>query len=289
MATIPERRIKMGDDRRKPMYPDLFAVSRLRKETYDTFTLELESGNGSDGFDFRPGQFNMLYLFGVGEVPISISGDPADRKSLVHTIRAVGAVTKEMAKLKKGDVLGVRGPFGTPWPTDKIEGKDLIVIAGGIGLAPLRPVIYYALANRDKIGKFVLLYGSRTPRDILYWQELEQWRARFDFEVLVTVDRATGNWQGNVGVVTLLVPKATFDPANAVAMVCGPEIMMRFTALELMKRDIAPEQIYLSQERNMKCGIGHCGHCQYGHTFVCKDGPVFRYDALVDLFKKRDI
>jgi NAD(P)H-flavin reductase len=289
MATVLERQIKMGDDNQNPMHPKLFKVMKVRKETHDTFSLNLEASDGSGGFHFQPGQFNMLYLFGVGEAPISISGDPGVKKTLTHTIRAVGAVTKGMMKLKKGDSLGVRGPYGTTWPTKEAEGKDVVIIAGGIGLAPLRPVIYHLLSNREKFGKTVLLYGARTPDDLLYVQELEQWRSRFDFEVLVTVDRALGKWQGNIEVVTRLIPKATYDPANSIAMVCGPSIMMRFTVLELMKQGLTQNQIYISEERNMKCGIGHCGHCQIEHIFVCKDGPVFRYDAMVELFKKRDI
>jgi NAD(P)H-flavin reductase len=272
-----------------PMLPVLYRVRRLQQDTYDTFTLALQSANGANGFAFDAGQFNMLYVFGVGEVPISISGDPASPHTLVHTTRAVGTVTKAMRRLKGGDVLGIRGPFGTHWPVEAAVGNDVIIVAGGIGLAPLRPALYKLLAQREKFGKVVLLYGTRTPADILYRRELEKWRARLDLEVYVTVDRATGSWRGNVGVVTTLIPKAPFDPRNAVAMICGPEIMMRFTVLELQKRGVAAENIFLSLERNMKCGIGLCGHCQYGPHFICKDGPVFRYDRIKELFAKREI
>lgn len=289
MATIHEKQIKTGGDGQSPMIPEPFRIRRVRKETYDTFTLDLESGNSSGRFNFQPGQFNMLYLFGVGEAPISISGDPVNTKILTHTIRAVGTITKEMQKLKKGDTLGVRGPYGAPWPIEEGTGKDVIIVAGGIGLAPLRPTLYALLAKREKYKKVALLYGARTPEDMLFRTELEQWRARLDLDVLVTVDRGTGNWLGNVGVVTFLIPKASFDPINSIAMVCGPEIMMRFTIMDLMKRGLPQDKIYLSMERNMRCGIGHCGHCQLGHTFICKDGPVFRYDLIVDLLKKRDI
>lgn len=287
MATTLEK-IKNGLDGSQPWMPTLFRVERIRKETYDTFTFDLETSDGN-GLSFQPGQFNMLYIYGVGEVPISISGDPGNTRTLVHTIRAVGTVTKNMRRLKRGDTVGVRGPFGRPWPVAEAKGHDIIIVAGGIGLAPLRPVIYHLLAHREQYGKIILQYGARTPDDILFRQELETWRARFDFDVQVTVDRSTGTWQGNVGVVTLLIPKATFDPMHTIAMVCGPEIMMRFTVLELLKRDLTEENIYISGERNMKCGIGHCGHCQFGHLFVCKDGPVFRYSETADLFKKREI
>lgn len=285
MATMLEPKNQSAD----PMLPSPYRVQRVRQDTYDTFTLELQPANGAGGLRFNAGQFNMLYIFGVGEVPISISGDPATPATLVHTTRAVGTVTKAMRQLKRGDVLGVRGPFGTHWPVAEAAGNDAVIVAGGIGLAPLRPALYALLANREKFGKVVLLYGTRTPSDILFRRELESWRSRLDLEVYVTVDRATGNWRGNVGVVTTLIPKAPFDPRSAVAMVCGPEIMMRFTVLELQKRGVPVENIFLSMERNMKCAVGFCGHCQFGPTFVCKDGPVFRYDRIKDLLAKREI
>jgi NAD(P)H-flavin reductase len=231
----------------------------------------------------------MLYVFGVGEVPISISSDPGQTSALVHTMRAVGTVTKALRKLKRGDVLGVRGPYGSNWPVKEAEGSDVLIAAGGIGLPPLRPALYNILANREKYGKVVLLYGTRSPADMVYRKELEQWRGRFDLDVHVTVDRAVGAWRGNVGVVTTLLPKAHLDPTSTVAMICGPEMMMRFTALELQKRGVAIQDIYLSMERNMKCAIGFCGHCQLGPIFVCKDGPVFRYDRIKSLMEKREV
>ncbi len=279
----------MRGSRPSPMLPDLFRVQQIRRETDDTFTLELGSANGREPFGFAAGQFNMLYVRGIGEVPISISGDPARSDILVHTTREVGAVTRAMRGLKKGDVLGVRGPFGVGWPVEAAVGHDVVIVAGGIGLAPLRPSIYHLLGRRDQYGKIVLLYGTRTPADLLFRKELEAWRARLDVEVYVTVDRAIERWHGNVGVVTKLIPRAPFDPSRAVAMVCGPEIMMRFTALELEKRGIPTDHIYLSMERNMKCGIGLCGHCQFGPAFICKDGPVFRYDAIKGLVSLREI
>ncbi len=237
-----------------PMAPTPYRVQGMRKETYDTFTLELEPANGARGLSFAPGQFNMVYVSGVGEVPISISGDPAKPQTLVHTVRSVGTVTQKICRPNHGDVLGVRGPFGTSWPVEVAAGSDVVIVAGGIGLAPLRPALYHLMANRDKYGRIVLLYGARTPQDLLYRSELEKWRGRFDLEVDITVDAATGGWRGNVGVVTTLIPPARFDPLNAVAMVCGPEVMMRFTLQELEQRGIAAENIYVSMERNMKCG-----------------------------------
>jgi NAD(P)H-flavin reductase len=272
-----------------PMLPQRYRIKRVRREIPDTFTLELEPEEGGDIPQFATGQFNMLYVFGVGEIPISISGDPAKRRPLVHTTRAVGTVSRAMRNLKRDDVIGVRGPFGSYWPIKQAEGKDIVIAAGGIGLAPLRSVMYHIISRREKYGKTVLLYGARTPEDILYRRELEHWRAHFDLEVDVTVDRATGSWQGSVGVVTRLIPRASFDPKNTLAMVCGPEIMMRFTAAELEKRGVALENIYVSMERNMKCAIGMCGHCQYGPNFVCKDGPVFKYSQIQGLLAKWEV
>jgi len=271
------------------MHPELFQIKKVMKETYDTFTLELRTGDDSNHLVFQPGQFNMLYVFGVGEVPISISGDPGAPQTLVHTTRAVGSVTKAMRKLKPGDTLGVRGPFGKPWPVKKAIGKDVVVITGGIGLAPLRPAMYELMAQRKKMGALTLLYGARTPEDIIFKKEIKKWRAQFDLDVRVTVDRATKDWHGNVGVVTTLIPKSTFDPPNTAAFICGPEIMIRFTVMELLKHGVAKENIFISMERNMKCAIGFCGHCQFGPHFICKDGPVFSYDQVEHLLEIREI
>jgi NAD(P)H-flavin reductase len=265
------------------MIPRPYRIARVRKELADTFTLELRSPDADEIFEFAPGQFNMLYVFGVGEVPISISGDPARPGVLVHTIRAVGTVTRAMQSLRAGDMVGVRGPYGVGWPVDEAEGGNLLIVAGGIGLAPLRPAMLRALARRKKFGKVTLLYGTRTPEDLLFRRELEKWRGSFGLEVQVTVDRASEAWHGNVGVVTTLIPKISLDPEQTVALVCGPEVMMRFTALELQQSGLPVERIYVSIERNMKCAIGLCGHCQWGPTFVCRDGPVFPYSRARDL------
>lgn len=272
-----------------PMLPVPHRILRVRRETHDIFTVELTPLDGGPPMSFRPGQFNMLYVFGAGESAISISGDPTKANSLVHTVRAVGTVTRAMSKLRRGDVLGVRGPFGVPWPVKEAVGKDVVMITGGIGLAPLRPAMAYILANRTAYDRVVLLCGARSPRDLLFERELEMWRGRFDVNVEVTLDTATSDWRGNVGVVTTLIGKAPFDPPDSVAMMCGPEVMMRFAIQELQKRGLSPEQIYVSMERNMRCAVGFCGHCQYGPTFVCKDGPVFRYDRIAPLFRLREI
>ena len=271
-----------------PMLVQPYRVQRVRKEIPGTLTLDLAAPD-APGFAFAPGQFNMLYVWGVGEVPISISGDPARPQTLTHTIRAVGPVSEALCRLPRGATVGVRGPYGNHWPVEAAVGSDVVVAAGGIGLAPLRPVLYHLLAQRAAYGNIVLLYGARTPQDLLYTDELARWRGRFDLEVGVTVDRATDGWQGHVGTVTTLIPKAGFDPAHTLAFVCGPEIMMRFTIRELQNRGVPDERIFISMERNMKCAIGLCGHCQLGPFFICKDGPVFAYSAINEWFGKREV
>lgn len=270
------------------MVPEQFRVRHIRKETQDVVTIELKPLNSSS-FSFQPGQFNMLYSFGKGEVPISISGNPVNGAAVIHTIRNVGKVTTALCALKKEEVIGIRGPFGKGWPVLEAKGKDILIAAGGIGLAPLRPVIYHLLINRKDYGNIFLLYGTRTPDDIIYSRELAQWRGRLDLTVEVTVDTAGSNWHGHVGVVTTLIPRIPISPIDTTAMICGPEIMIKFTVQELLKRGINMEDIFLSLERNMKCGIGLCGHCQLGPVFVCKDGPVVSYDRVKDIFGKREI
>ncbi len=270
-----------------PMIPRPFRVLRRRRELADTFTLELEADDGAP-FEFQPGQFTMLYVFGAGEAPISISGDPA-KGPLVHTIRAVGTVTDRLMALKPGDHVGVRGPFGAPWPVEKARGHDVLIIAGGVGLAPLRPSIYHILANRQDYGRVAILYGARTPKDILFEKDLVKWRSRFDIYVDVTVDRAEAGWQGKIGVVPKLIDYASFSPEDAIAMVCGPEIMMNFTVQGLRRAGVASEDIYVSMERSMKCAVGYCGHCQFGGRFVCKDGPVFSHAEVAAHMSVREL
>jgi NAD(P)H-flavin reductase len=270
-----------------PVLPTAFRVRRVHRETPDTFTVELEAANGQGAMKFAPGQFNMLYAFGVGEIAISICADPQG-KSLMHTTRVVGTVTRVLGKLRAGDALGVRGPYGSSWPIDQVTGRDVVLVAGGIGLAPLRGALHQLVRCKKEVGRIVLLYGVRTPQDILYRRDLELWKNQ-GVQIYITVDRSTASWVGHVGVVTGLIPHAPFDPVNAVALVCGPEIMMRYTVLELQKRGVSDERIFLSMERNMKCAVGFCGHCQFGPEFICKDGPVFRYDRIQDWLGIREL
>ncbi len=272
-----------------PMLPVPWRVVRTQPETHDAFTLTLAPVEKGTPFTFEAGQFNMLYAPGVGEAAISMSGCSGTVDQVVHTIRAAGRVTKTLRGLKRGDTLGLRGPFGKPWPAREAEGHDVLLVAGGIGLAPLRPALCHMLQHRERFGRVNLLFGARSPQDILFAKEIETWRGRFDVNVEVTVDRAGAGWHGRVGVVTTLVPRAQFDPVNTVAFVCGPEIMMHFTQKELERRGVADERIWVSMERNMKCGVGFCGHCQFGPLFVCKDGPVFRYDRVASLLGIREL
>ncbi|MCS6768644.1 MAG: FAD/NAD(P)-binding protein [Candidatus Nitrosocaldus sp.] len=267
-----------------PYLPRICRVRRVKRETYNTFTIDVEA----DGFRFMPGQFNMLYAF-VGEVPISISSDPDNHEFISHTIRSVGHVTRALCSLRAGDSVGVRGPFGNPWPIKEHEGSDIVVVAGGLGLAPLRPLMYHVLANRARYGRVFLLYGTKTQRDILYRSELARWRARFDIDVHVTLSRADGRWHGNVGVVTSLIPRVHVDPMYASAFICGPEVMMRFVARELLNLGLDANRIFLSMERNMKCAVGLCGHCQFGPEFVCKDGPVLAYSRIASLLNVAEV
>ena len=268
------------------MVPAWYRVARKRQETHDTWTLSLEPER--EGLvPFAPGQFSMLYAFGTGEAPISVSGDLTRAGPLVHTVRAVGAVTRAICALEAGAWIGARGPFGTSWPIQQAEGRDVVVVAGGIGLAPLRPVIYHVLANRDRYGRFVVAYGGRSPAELLYLEELERWRGRFDVELEVTVDAAGTGWRGRVGVVPALIPRAQLDPERTTAFVCGPEVMLRFTALALREAGLGDESIQVSLERSMKCAVGICGHCQLRELFICKDGPVFSYDRVEALMRTR--
>jgi NAD(P)H-flavin reductase len=266
--------------------PEQWRVTGIRHEASDVVTLELMAPRP---FAFQPGQFTMLSRPGIGEVPISISGDPAITGYLMHTIRDVGPVTHALCALRPDQEVGVRGPYGTSWPVADAEGGDLVIIAGGIGLPPLRPALYQALARRDSFGRVVLLYGARTPADLLFIDELTAWRARFDLDVAVTVDAADRGWHGDVGVVPDLVKRAPLDPASTTAFMVGPEIMMRFTVRALLAAGVPEGRIYLSMERNMKCAVAMCGHCQLGPFMVCRDGPVFRYQSLAPWLSLREV
>ena len=270
------------------MLPRIARVRRRRHDGPQVWTLELEM-EGNAFSCFAPGQFNMLTAFGVGEVPISHSGNPAAPDTVVHTIRSVGPVTTALTELAPGDPVGLRGPFGSAWPIDEAAGRDVVMVAGGLGLAPLRPALHRLLAERERFGNLVLLYGARSPDNVLFRREIENWRRRLDVEIELTVDHALTDWNGHVGVVTTLIRRAKFDPGQSIALVCGPEVMMRFAIAALRDVGISAKGIYLSMERNMKCAVGFCGHCQFGPVFVCRDGPIFRYDRVRRLLGIKEI
>jgi NAD(P)H-flavin reductase len=266
----------------EPVWAEITAITP-EAEGICTYWLKFTDPAIQAAYTFLPGQFNMIYLPGFGEAAISISSNSEDHTTVGHTIRFVGNVTRAISRLKVGDVVGVRGPFGAPWPMKEMEGHDVILACGGVGLPPLRPAIHYIMNHREQFGKVYLLYGARTPSDLIYPSEYKLWE-KAGIQVQVTVDRADDVWQGQVGVVPMLFYRFRMDAPNSVVLTCGPEIMIRFVVYEGLARRVPAENIYVSLERNMKCGQGSCGHCQLGPYFVCKDGPVFRFDALQPYF-----
>lgn len=266
-------------------------IEAIHRENFNTHTYRLQIVDTPirRQFQWQPGQFNMLYIPGVGEAAISISSDCETSGTLDHTIRTVGYFTRAMTRLGQGAVVGLRGPFGCGWPIDEIDGRDIVLLSGGIGLAPLRPMIYWLLNHRDRVGRVVLLYGCRTPEDRIYADELDQWTREADIDVLVTVDNATGEWNGPVGVVTNLLKRVKVNAERTLVMVCGPRMLNRVAAWSFLQLHVPQDQVYVSLERNMNCGFGRCGHCQYGRHFVCRDGPVFRFADVADIFAKEEI
>lgn len=256
------------------MLPIVARVVATKLEAPLVHTLEIVPAEGAAWPGFAPGQFTMLSVFGVGEVPISLSGPARDGQRIVHTVRAVGPVSEALTRLQPGDHVGLRGPYGNRWPLERAADKDVLVIAGGLGLAPVRPILYQLTAERRRYRRASLLYGTRGPGDLLFVDEYASWRDA-EIDVQVTVDHANADWHGHVGLVTRLIGGAVFEPAATVAFICGPELMMRFVAKTLLAAGVAATDICVSLERNMKCAVGLCGHCQLGPLFVCRDGPVF--------------
>jgi NAD(P)H-flavin reductase len=288
--------------KRDAWQPVFLPVRRRSRETSDVVTLEFDASDASVAGDagagmsagvgwngFAAGQFNMLYAFGVGEIPVSLSGDPADPRRIVHTVRGVGPVSRALAAARRGRQIGLRGPYGSRWPLQESLGRDVLIVAGGLGLAPLRPVLLHVLRHRASYGRVALLCGARTPQDLLFRRELDGWRRLPGLQVRVAVDRAGPDWEGDVGVVTRQFAKVRFDPLEAIAMVCGPEIMIRAAALALENLGVEADRVHVSMERNMQCAIGQCGHCQFGPRFVCRDGPVFAYSEVAAMMAIREL
>jgi len=247
---------------------------RQLTEKEKVFTLRLEKGQS---LAHHPGQFVEVSVFGIGEAPISVSSSPTRNGTFQLCVRAVGDVTNAMHRLQTGEWLGIRGPFGHGFPVEKMRGKDLLFAAGGLGLAPLRSLIQFVLDERESFGRVIILYGARNPGELLFREELDEWAHRNDVEFHLTVDRADSSWTGHVGVITTLFPGVAVNPRSTVAVTCGPPIMYRFVLIEMLAKGLPENQIYLSLERRMKCGVGKCGHCQINGVYVCQDGPVFRY------------
>lgn len=269
-----------------PWRPVEVEIVGQRRETADTttYTFAFRDAEVRRRYTFRPGQFNMLGLYGIGEAPLSLSSDPGLAGSFQHTVRSLGDVTVALARLQVGDVVGVRGPFGNPWPMAEAASRDLLIVGGGTGFAPLRSAIAAALRERSRYGQITILYGARTPGDLLFTADFDRWAAQPDVRLLLTVDRSAGGpWGGHVGVVPTLFEGLRLWPDRTVALVCGPDVMMRFVVVELLKLGFPPERIFLSLERRMRCGVAQCGHCFLGPKFVCMDGPVFRYPQLYGL------
>ena len=274
-----------------PYLPQEAIILERLQETDTLFTLRLKFTDQKiqDAYEFKPGQFNMLYLYGVGEVPISIVSDPKDSHIIDHTIRIVGRVTRGLANLKSGDRIGLRGPYGRGWPMLESKNKDIVIVTGGVGCAPVVSVINYIEQRRDDYGHLNILQGVKHTNDFIWKDRYDKWRELPNTNVLLTASTGKALWPWHIGPVTTLFNQLEYSPANAVVMMCGPEGMMRVVCDHMLDNKVNSSQIYLSMERNMQCAIGHCGHCQYGSKFICKDGPVFRYDEIHDLFTMKGI
>ncbi len=267
----------------EPMLPRAFRVAATTSETHDVKTLRLEPADGRPCLRFEPAQIGMIGLPGLGEVPISFSSDPDEADHVDCTIRAAGAITTALTSTAPGDVVTVRGPYGAPWPIHHARGHHLLVVAGGLGLAPLRSLVVVA----GRLGGFFdsvgLVYGARDPGEFLFRSDLADWPA-LGIDVIQTVDHPAAGWHGPVGVVTTLFPSAVRHAADTVVMMCGPDVMLGAAAVALGRLGVPADQIWVTMERNMKCAIGLCGHCQFGGLFLCKDGPVLRYDRIARMF-----
>jgi NAD(P)H-flavin reductase len=258
-------------------------------EAIFTLSLRLVDGRCHRDYRFVPGQFNMLYLYGVGEIAISIVGDPETPELLQHTIRNVGRVSRGFARLREGDRIGIRGPFGRGWPLNEARNRDVIIITGGLGCAPVVPVINHVLHRRRQHGRVAILQGVKHSDDLIWRDRYERWDREPFTQVLLAADVSGPEWRGYRGRVTGLIEQLDVDFANSVTMMCGPEPMMAAAARQLTERGLDPGRIWLSMERNMQCGVGHCGHCQFGARFICRDGPVFPYSEIRRLFGERGI
>ncbi|GBE08059.1 anaerobic sulfite reductase subunit B [bacterium BMS3Bbin11] len=272
-----------------PYLPMTAEIIEYIQESPNMYTLRLQFTDPAIqlAYNFEPGQFNMLYLYAVGEIPISIVSDPKDDDIIDHTIRAVGRVSNAMSSLNVGDVIGVRGPYGRGWPVLEAEQHDVVIVTGGLGCAPVVSAINYIANRRERFGKLNIVQGVKHSSDLIWRKRYDHWRELPDTRVLLAADDGDPIWPFHIGRVTDLFEQMVFDREQAIVMLCGPEAMMRVVVNYILEQGVAENKIWLSMERNMQCGIGHCGHCQYGSKFVCRDGPVFNYEELKPLFGKR--
>lgn len=269
--------------------PHAATVVERTQESPTIFTLKLrlDDAAAQAAYRFAPGQFNMLYLYGVGEAPISIMSDPEERDGIGHTVRALGRVTRGLTALQPGDKLGLRGPFGRGWPLQEMGGNDIVLVTGGLGCAPVVSIIHYVMRRRERYGKLVIIQGVKHAEDLIWREQYDRWATRPNTQVLVAASQGGARWPWHVGHVSELFGLARFNPARAVAMMCGPEGMMRAAAENVLARGLPESQLYLSMERNMQCAVGRCGHCQLGGLFVCGDGPVFNWSRVKALLAHR--
>lgn len=270
----------------KTLIPQAMEIRKRYEESPTIFSWELHFLQESQrqDYQFSAGQFNMLYLYGIGEVAISISSDPQEKDYLRHTIRAVGRITRAMQQLKEGDTIGLRGPFGNGWPLASAQGKDIVILSGGLGCAPTYSLISYILRRREQFGQVRVLHGVKHSDDLIFREQLKQWQQHRDVEVIIAADNARAQWPWHVGFITDNIAKLAIEPQETLVMMCGPEAMMHAAIFAFLQKGISENNIYLSMERNMECGIGQCGHCQMGGWFICKDGPIFAYDQIKHLF-----
>lgn len=273
------------------LIPQPAEIVEKRREAEGIYTVRvrLAAEEARRAYRFLPGQFNMLYAFGAGDVPMSIVSDPEDGDVIGHTLRAVGPVTNALAALKEGDVLGMRGPFGSCWPLDEAKGKDILIVTGGLGCAPTLGALHYLFRRREDYGAIKIVHGVKAAKDLILHRQFEEWRRAPNTEVHLTADRSGGRWKHKVGLVPHLLAEVAFDPAKTLVMMCGPEVMMRLAIKQLIYKGLPAARIYLSLERNMKCALGFCGHCQFGPQFICKDGPVLRYDRIHGIFNLKEV
>lgn len=263
--------------------PEIAELRQVKQLTENEKLFEVAFTNGRDSLGHLPGQFVEVSVFGIGEAPISVSSSPTRGENFELVVRKVGNVTRALHALNPGDKIGIRGPYGTHFPLEEAEGKDLMFVAGGIGMIPLRSFIQYVLDNRYKYGRVIIMYGCKTLAERMFLEELEEWEERPDVELVQTLDKPCEGWTGNVGVITTCFPKVQIEPENTICTMVGPPVMYKFCLIEARAKGIPDDSIYLSLERRMKCGVGKCGHCQINNMYVCQDGPVFQFSRIRDL------